>query len=57
MLHQGDRFELHFEGKVHQEEVEETFGAEDAARGAMHTSEMAWIHRGGTIVGDKAGEL
>lgn len=57
MLHQGDRFELHFEGKVHQEEAEETLGAEDAARGTMPTSEMAWIQRRGTMVGDKAGKF
>ena len=47
MLHQGDRFELHFEGKVHQEEAEDTFGAKDAARGMMHISEMVQIQRWG----------
>lgn len=57
MLHRGDGFELHFEGKVHQEEAEETFGEEDAARGKMHVSEMAQIQRWGMMVGDKAGEL
>lgn len=28
MFHKGDKFELHLEGKTHQEEVGENFGAD-----------------------------
>lgn len=30
MFHNGDKFELHLEGRAHQEEVRENFGAEGA---------------------------